>query len=323
MGYLGSRTNGSSGGVNTFSLTKPTECVTDGWLFAIFSSNMIPGTHSLTPPDGTWSLVTGLASGTTSSTLSNMQIYRKKVLASEAGVSGPSSYAWTVNGGARTYSGAMLAYDGLNTTNPIAAVAIDEESGASDTTVFCPSVTTTANNQLVIRAATIRATTASFTTLASHSERVDYAGLVDFSVNWQEINQAVAGSTGTTSITASASGQHIGATLALDTSTTTRVTKDADLRWKVQSLVSKDTDLRWRVSSRVSQDIDLRWVVLPLVATRDVDLRWKVAALVERRADLRWRVESLLPPQNTRGLVPKVLVSGAVAPKIRADGSLT
>jgi hypothetical protein len=72
-------------------------------------------------------------------------------------------------------------------------------------------------------------------------------------------------------------------------SATSRVTSDADLRWKIAALVSKDADLRWKVAALVNKDADLRWKVASLVS-KDADLRWRVASVVGKDADLRWSI---------------------------------
>lgn len=71
--------------------------------------------------------------------------------------------------------------------------------------------------------------------------------------------------------------------------TTTSVSSDLDMRWRVANSVSKDADIRWRVTSSVSSDLDLRYRITNRV-TADLDTRWRVANRVTADADLRWRV---------------------------------
>ena len=130
--------------------------------------------------------------------------------------------------------------------------------------------------------------------------------------------------------------------------TTSRVTKDVDLRWRVYTTVSKDVDLRWRTYAKTSKDVDLRWRTYAKTSkdvdlrwrtyaktskdadfrwrtyarvSKDVDLRWKVAGRVSKDVDLRWRTQALknTDVRLTFQLPPDDLVEGANLQEFRIE----
>lgn len=76
-----------------------------------------------------------------------------------------------------------------------------------------------------------------------------------------------------------------------DGSSTTPVSSDSDLRWRVMNRVTADHDFRWRVSSQVTSDPDLRWRVMNRVSS-DLDARWATAGSVSADHDLRWAIQA-------------------------------
>lgn len=75
--------------------------------------------------------------------------------------------------------------------------------------------------------------------------------------------------------------------------TTTSVSSDLDMRWRVANRVTSDLDVRYRIANRVQTDLDARWRVFG-TATKDADLRWRVLGLVANTVDLRWRVAGVV-----------------------------
>lgn len=92
---------------------------------------------------------------------------------------------------------------------------------------------------------------------------------------------------------------------------TNRVTSDLDTRWRVRSSVSADLDTRWRVAGVVSSDFDARWRVLAAV-TKDLDARWRVLGLAAANLDMRWRVNGVVATQVSNDLDLRYRVLGLV-----------
>lgn len=74
-----------------------------------------------------------------------------------------------------------------------------------------------------------------------------------------------------------------------DSVTTTPVTSDLDIRYRVANRVTSDVDLRYRVANRVTSDLDLRYRVAGLVIS-DLDLRYRVASQVHSDLSIKYRV---------------------------------
>jgi hypothetical protein len=219
MGFLGHRTGNTGGGVGSCVIDKPTECTTGSWLVLVTNTNCLDGTHVISPPDATWQLIIDKQAGTNGSLASHMHVWMKKVLASEAGVSGPSTYTFTVAGGARTWSWGISAWDGLDKSAPVSNEGSDADGNASDTTIPCPTRSSLYANSVVMRIATIRAN-CTFTDLGggyNNRVQINPGGGTgpNFAINLQDTTQAAVGPAGLQTITASVAAQHVGATLIL------------------------------------------------------------------------------------------------------------
>ena len=223
MGYLGHRLNSSPGGTPDLVMTKPTECVEGGWLFALIGTNINAATYTIEPrladnitPDPLWLPVDNDFSSITSSTAASLHIFAKKVLASEAGASGPASYTFHIGPSNRTYAAILLAYDGLKATNPVLQAILSDSAGENSVSVECPNVTSTRENQYIIRCGVIRQD-ANFATLTGYTEQVDWNNANNnISLFWQELLKANPGVTSQSIVTATLAGEHVGATLLLD-----------------------------------------------------------------------------------------------------------
>lgn len=108
---------------------------------------------------------------------------------------------------------------------------------------------------------------------------------------------------------------------------TNTITSDVDLRWRVYNSLSSDVDLRWRTSQQVTSDVDLRWRTAQLVNS-DLDLRWRTAQLVNSNLDLRWAVRSVVTSDlDARWRVSQQVTSDAdlrwrVAVRVTSDADL-
>ena len=220
MSFVDHRTGNTGGGVGTVVIDKPTLCAAGNWFILVLNSNMLDGTHSLTPPDVTWQLVIDKQAGTAGSDTSHMHVYIKKVLSSEAGGAGPATYTFTCNGGARSFSWSLSAWDGLDQSNPLGNFDSDADGNVSDTTAPCPTRSTTVADAWVFRIATFRAL-GTFTDIgAIYNNRIQVnpgGGTgINFAHNLQDRQQAVVGAAGLETIVCSNPGKHVGATLIMN-----------------------------------------------------------------------------------------------------------
>jgi hypothetical protein len=230
MGYLGHRQDASLAGTSFIEIPKPTECVEGGWLFGIVNNNGIEGTHTMRVLDNLgvvdtgWTLVDDLGSSLVGSSNAHLWLWRRKVQSGEGGVSGPTGFRFDNLGGNRTMAAAILAYDELSPTDPIADILIDADGGSAGTSVFCPDITTTEDNMYVIRLGAIRANV-HVDPIGGYTERVDFNTLdqeptsgASFQLFWHEFLRANAGTTAAPFVNQTAPtvvAEHVGASLVL------------------------------------------------------------------------------------------------------------
>jgi uncharacterized repeat protein (TIGR02543 family) len=156
------------------------------------------------PPDG-WTQLLSTKSG---NSLEKITYYRF-VTEGE-----PASYVWSFNGAAAA-SGVILAYSGVDVTNPIDAVA--GQANASSTTLTAPSITSETANTMLVALYGI-ATNASIEPPASMTERAEVigsAGKDKVSSEAADQTLAVAGATGDRMARAAKAGDSVGQLIAL------------------------------------------------------------------------------------------------------------
>ena len=176
---------------------------------------------AITPPAG-WNVIDVL----THPTKPIMQgLYWRAATANE-----PAEYGFTIDSGKYdTVTGAIAAYTGIDTSDPIDAVA-GSASDAGATSVVAPSVSTSQDNSVVVGFITAR-DDGSFVPPSGTTERWDFmsAGGVDsiaetVAAGFDE-TVASAGSTGTRTATAEVSDGGIGHLVALRTAGSTTSTE--------------------------------------------------------------------------------------------------
>lgn len=230
MGYLGHRQAASAAGVSFLEVTKPTECVDGGWLFAIVNNNGIEGTHTMRVLDNLgvqdtgWLLVDDLGSSLTGASNAHLWLWTRKVTAAEAGTNGPTGFRFDNLGGNRTMVAAIIAFDEIDPLDPIADFTMDGEAGVPGTSIFCPNLSTTEADQWVIRFGCVRANV-HVDPISGYAERVDVhtvdlqpASGATFQIFWHEILKASAGATTADIVSQSAPtvvAEHVGGTLIL------------------------------------------------------------------------------------------------------------
>jgi hypothetical protein len=219
MAFVDHRTGNTGGGVGTVVVDKPTLCAKDNWFVLVMNSNMLDGTHSLTPPDATWQLILDKQAGTIGTEVSHMQVYMKRVLLSEAGGSGPLTYTFVCNGGARSFSWGISAWSGWDLSNPVANSVTDADGNLTSASIPCPTRSSVVADSTVLRIGTIRSNSGFSSLGVNYDNRVQInpgGGTgINFSINLQDRIQAVPGPAGLETIIATNAGKHVGATLIL------------------------------------------------------------------------------------------------------------
>ena len=141
MSFLGHTQGDTGGGVGQFTITKPVECVANGWLFCITNSNCRDASaEDIQPISAGWTLVGHLQAGTASAQVSHMHVFRRKVLAGEQGANAPTTFDFDCVTSARSVAWGCLAYDYLDQDDPIVVRDFSNDGGLSDDTIFCPVV---------------------------------------------------------------------------------------------------------------------------------------------------------------------------------------
>jgi hypothetical protein len=188
--------------ITGLTIAKPTGTTTNDVLLA--SLTLRGAAITITPPAG-WTQVRTDANGSTV----NQTIYRKV-----AGGSEPASYAFTFSVPVSAAVGGMVAYSGVDTTNPVDVHG--GQTNASSTSVTAPSVTTTVADAMLVGFFGTGNDT-SFTTPSGMTERFDtdadgssqVAGAAD------DVAQAAAGASGTKVATAGIAAANVGQLVAL------------------------------------------------------------------------------------------------------------
>ncbi len=174
---------------NGLTVTKPSGVVAGDLLLATMEVDADPVT--VTGPSG-WTLLMDTPGAIGTASAFHSQVWYKV-----AGASEPTSYAWAVPGGIWVDIG-VLAYSGVNATNPIDAFS--GRYAGSVTSASTNAVTTSQANEMVV-AIFINYNSCTWTVGSGMTKRYD------FDANGAEdAVQAAAGSTGAKSMTASGSG---------------------------------------------------------------------------------------------------------------------
>ena len=156
---------------------------------------------TMTPPAG-WNLVSTTANG------SNFthKVYTKVATAGE-----PASYTFTINEN-RAISGAISAYSGVNTANP---VEVTGTAGLGTTTsIAAPSVTSALNGAMLIGTFGINADS-TIAPPAGMTERGEIASATRIRTEIADMVLASAGATGIKTATAATAAANIGQLIVL------------------------------------------------------------------------------------------------------------
>ena len=165
----------------SFTIPKPTGTIQDDVMIA--SIGIRPETIIITPPSG-WTLVRRM--NNTNQFQNSLAVYIKV-----AGTSEPSDYMWSFSATGRC-SGGILAFSGVDTTNPI-----NVENGQStphSLSHSTPSVTTTVANTILVTSHTF-SSTATWIEPNGMTEAFDVAGRGQ-TTGGSYVLQTTAGNTG-------------------------------------------------------------------------------------------------------------------------------
>ena len=201
-----SASSAQNGVASSLVLPVPAGVVSGDVLLAVVD---VGSTNSSTAPAG-WTLVRSDATTTSGSVTAQYVYYHV------AGGGEPSSYTWTF-GGKTGVAGAMLAYSGVDTTNPI-----DAHSGQAGTTksvsITAPSVTATVSGDMLVGLFGIHAQH----TIAPAASMVERTDIAQVKGGGQKVTSetadallSTAGATGARVATADSSGYGIGQLIAL------------------------------------------------------------------------------------------------------------
>jgi Bacterial Ig domain/Chitobiase/beta-hexosaminidase C-terminal domain/PASTA domain len=155
------------------------------------------GNAAITTPSG-WTAAGGANGG---------NLVRQATYYRVAGAAEPASYTWTWTA-TQAAAGGMSAYYGVKASAPLGLVGT-AASANNATTVTAPSLTTTANDALVL-AFFASNTNSTFSTASGMSERYEIGTTGAVSLASDDMAQAVAGPTGAMTSTATTSGRVVG-----------------------------------------------------------------------------------------------------------------
>jgi hypothetical protein len=194
----------ASGGATTLVLTKPASVATNDVLIAAVTVSA--GTSAITSAPSGWTQIRAANQG------SNVAIVSYYHVVTNA-TSEPASYSWSLTSGTHA-SGGINRYAGVDLSSPI-----DVSGGASgnnSASVQAPSLTTTADNDLVVGLFSLNANT-NFTPPSGMSERYDVTNTNSSgpAVESADYAQTIAGSTGTKTATAGTSASWAAQLIAL------------------------------------------------------------------------------------------------------------
>ena len=187
----------SNGTATSLTLPEPAGVVSGDVMAAVFSVRSNP---NATAPAG-WALASMTPNGTTV----RQFVYTKVATGSE-----PASYVWTFDQ-SRAASGGILAYTGVNTSNPVDVVG---GSVGSTVNIVAPSVTTTQNGDVVIGGFSI-ANSSAIAPPAGMTERVEIASGSNVKTEISDYTLASAGATGAKTAVAGSAASDVGQLVAL------------------------------------------------------------------------------------------------------------
>jgi hypothetical protein len=197
----------SDGNAVSVDVNTPVGTVAGDLLIASLTSD---GNSTLSPPDGSWTLIEGGGVNPSSGTTPSFGVWYKI-----AGGSEPSLYTFTSSASERLYM-TVQRYDGHDATSPINASAL--ASSAGSTTPTAPTVTTTVDGAKILRVFGADGSSAPYVVPAGHTERyngLSGGGPAGTGGAGAEINQTTAGATGTAAFSMSASEEWQAVTVAI------------------------------------------------------------------------------------------------------------
>lgn len=194
--------NGSSGG-STLTISVPAGTSLGDVMVAFVTST---NTTAPTAPSG-WSTVSGASTSITGG--GSLTVYTHV-----AGLNEPASYSWSL-GGTFQASGAIGSYTGVDNTTPVQTSSSSTNNSKS---AVAPSVTTTANNTMVLVGLGYNNASAETVTPPSgptQEEAVQNSGAAVIGTNYADFVQAAAGATPTESYALTSKSPWGTATVAL------------------------------------------------------------------------------------------------------------
>ena len=195
-----STSTGQNGTATTLQLARPVGVTSGDFLIAAIA---VQGNQAITAPSG-WTQIQNDVSG---SALRQVLFYRF------ATASEPTSYTWAL-GASRAAAGAMTAYRGVDTTQPIDVS--NGQANASSTSITAPTVTTIVIDTLLVGAFGT-ATNPTVTPAAGMIEQSEIltTGKNKLAIEVADQIRAAAGSTGARVATADKAAVNIGQLVAL------------------------------------------------------------------------------------------------------------
>ena len=208
IAVVGSTSDGSSTSRSTMGLARPTNTAAGNVLVASIATN---ADATIVPSNPGWTVVRNDVNAGV-----RQVVYTRVVtdLSTE-----PASYQWTTPEGTRRITGGITAYSGVDTAQPIEAVAAT--LNGSSTSVSAPSITTGVANTMLVQLVSINAegtlTPPSGMTEVweAASPNTSSGSTRDVLSSSSQALQAETGPTGTRVATASLPGASIGVLLAL------------------------------------------------------------------------------------------------------------
>jgi hypothetical protein len=199
----------SGAGTTSITISMPTGTAENDLLVAVVSINHDQTTSGVTESGSTWTEIRTLQT----SSANTLSFWYKIAGASEGSV----TFNWSdfTDG----HSGSVTAYTGIDTADPLDVSA--ENSGGNATTLTAPTVTTTNDNALVVRACSqdhSGGTNCNFS--SDETLRGEGTGRFDTNIGAgygiADSNQATAGATGTSAFTSDISEQWCTVTAAFN-----------------------------------------------------------------------------------------------------------
>ncbi len=208
ISFVAASTAGASAATNSITVNKPAGLVANDVMLALITqrgTNFPLDSTMISVPTG-WSLV--LARDNTSTV--GLAIYRKVATAGE-----PASYTWTLGASDQT-EGAIVAFRGVDTSNPVSASG--SQANAAATTYTAPTITTTTGNAMLVAFFTANngsVTVNAATGMTQSSNAGNGSAANGVSVGSSYVLQPGAGATGSKTSTGNTSLINLGALVAL------------------------------------------------------------------------------------------------------------